>query len=466
MAKRTDKFRPGKYGSFVKDGKLFDFSPLHVLVMAPWPDPRAWVKTSGTGFRVTRKHADDFFRHALLPMDHLAPKPTILPSGQRLLFPEDDYISYGDQVARYYERCRAPYFDSIPDVVRSDLLRYSNRRWHLFSLFARCPGALDLSLGNPGLCYALANNWVFHRPAVKQPARAARALVMRKQKQILEWLGFPGTEPARRILAKIMPKALRVDSLLYLRDTLRDPEVLKYLAHLDHINAAGLRLVTDPRLRVRITPRLLADVVHDPTQNAPKPPVVGFFFDTLRMEGMLEGRHCPPRFSSLRRLMEVHDDLTRRLPAARLIDHWRGDAVPIHFPPPPFAGTKLIRPITTPEDLYREGEAMQHCVGTYARDVAEGQYYVYRVVAPVRATLSLRCRWQGTWQADQLYQSRNRPVDTETKERLFQEVLQSGEYIPPMDGTAAEEAEGVKKWGGGTQMPLVGFEPEEATVPI
>ena len=62
MAKRTDIFKPGKYGSFVKDGKLFDFSPEHILVMAPWPDPRAWVKTSGTGFRVTRKHADEFFR--------------------------------------------------------------------------------------------------------------------------------------------------------------------------------------------------------------------------------------------------------------------------------------------------------------------------------------------------------------------------------------------------------------------
>ena len=217
MAKRTDIFKPGKYGSFVKYGKLFDFSPEHILVMAPWPDPRAWVKTSGTGFRVTRKHADEFFRHALFAKDHLVPKPTILSSGQRLLFPEDDYISFYEQVGRYYELRRAPYFDAMPDEVRNDLLRYSGRRWHLLSLFARCPGALDLSRSNPGLCYALASNWVFHRPAVKQPVRAARAMVMRKQKQILEWLGFPGTEPARRILAKIMPKALGVASLLYLR---------------------------------------------------------------------------------------------------------------------------------------------------------------------------------------------------------------------------------------------------------
>lgn len=458
MAKRTDIFKPVKYGSFVKDGKLFDFSPEHILVMAPWPDPRAWVKTSGTGFRVTRKHADEFFRHALFAKDHLAPKPTILSSGQRLLFPEDDYISFYEQVGRYYELRRAPYFDAMPDEVRNDLLRYSGRRWHLLSLFARCPGALDLSRSNPGLCYALASNWVFHRPAVKQPVRAARALVMRKQKQILEWLGFPGTEPARRILAKIMPKALGVASLLYLRDTLRDPEVLKYLAHLDHINAAGLRLVTDPRLRGRITPRLLADIVHDPTQNVPKPPVVGFFFDTLRMAGMLEWRHCPTRFSSLRRLMEVHDDLTRQLPAARLVDRWRGDPLPARFPSPPFAGTKHIRPILTPGDLYREGEAMQHCVGTYARDVAEGNYYIYRVLAPVRATLSLRSHWEGKWQPDQLYQSRNRPVETEMTAQIFQEVLQSGEYIPPMDGTAAEESEGMDEEGVGTQMSLMGLE--------
>ena len=445
MGKRTGSFRAGKFGSFVKDGKLFEFSMAQVLVMAPWPDPRAWVKTSGIGFRVTRKHADDFFCHALFPKDHLPPRPTILPSGQRLLFPEDDFISFGDQVARYYERRRAPYFDAIPDEVRNDLLRYSARRWHLFSLFAHCPGALDLSRSNPGLCFALASNWVFHRPAVKQPVRAARALVMRKQKQILEWLGFPGTETARRILAKIMPKALWVSSLLYLRDTLRDPEVLKYLAHLDQINAAGLRLVTDPRLRARITPRLLADVVNDPEQNVLKPPVIDTFFDTLRMAEMLEGGHCPPRFSSLRRLLEVHNDLLRRLPARRLMELWQGDAGPIQFPPPPFAGTKQIQPIMTPDDLYREGEDMQHCVGIYARGVAEGRYYVYRVVAPVRATMGLRCRWHEKWMPDQLYQSRNRPVDAETKLRLFREVLKSGEYSPALDGDAVDEIDSMEE---------------------
>lgn len=457
MAKKTDTFKPGKYGCFVKGGKLFDFSLLHVLVMSPWPDPRAWVKTSGTGFRVTRKHADDFFRHALLPKDHLAPRPTILPSGQRLLFPEDDYISYGGQVARYYERCRAPYFDAIPDDVRSDLLRYSNRQWHLFSLFAHCPGALDLSRSNPGLCYALASNWVFHRPAVKQPIRAARALVMRKQKQILEWLGFPGTEPARRILAKIMPKALRISPLLYLRSSLRDPEVLKYLAHLDHINAAGLRLVTDPRLRARITPRLLTDVVHDETQNQQRPPVIDFFFDTLRMAEMLEWRHCPTRFSSLRRLMEVHDDLTRRLLPARLAQYGQDESLPLRFPPPPFAGTRHIRPILTPDELYLEGEAMQHCVGTCARDVADGRYYVYRVFSPLRATLALRTRWQGRWEPDQLYQFRNRAVDSETSEQLFHEVMLSGEYVYLPGRGLAEKDERMENCGAGTQMLMVGL---------
>lgn len=60
------------------------------------------------------------------------------------------------------------------------------------------------------------------------------------------------------------------------------------------------------------------------------------------------------------------------------------------FPAPPFAGSATIEPITTPQELYEEGIAMEHCVYSLAHEASEGSVYVYRVLAPERGTLSLR----------------------------------------------------------------------------
>jgi hypothetical protein len=68
--------------------------------------------------------------------------------------------AYADEVAK------SGFTALVPAEVRMELERYAERRWHLLSVMARCPGALDLSRANPALLFALANNWVFHKPAV------------------------------------------------------------------------------------------------------------------------------------------------------------------------------------------------------------------------------------------------------------------------------------------------------------
>jgi len=82
------------------------------------------------------------------------------------------------------------FLGSIPDDILSEVSRYWTRKWYVLNVLARCPGAMDLSRSNPALLYALASNWVFHKPAVTRPMRAARSLVNRKQRDIMEWLGF------------------------------------------------------------------------------------------------------------------------------------------------------------------------------------------------------------------------------------------------------------------------------------
>lgn len=310
----------------------------------------------------------------------------------------------------------------IPPDILSDLMRYSNRRWHILNLLARCSGAFDLGHSNPALLYALASNWVFHKPVVTQPIRAARSLMNVNQKQILTWLGFPGTETVRHIMRKIVPASLTVEALLYLRESLHDPDVTKCLSHLDRINAGVLRLVTDQKYRVYLSPRLLNDIGIDHNQDEPHPPFLALFKDTLMMADMVDRKNCPRRFTSLARLYGVHDELSRYVMPVVMA---KACALPTRLPVPPFAGTDSIRPILTPTELFSEGLEMKHCAAIRAMGVAEGQEYLYRVFSPVRATLGI-CRHKAGWQPGQLFKECNVTVDPDVRNALFAELFRSG----------------------------------------
>lgn len=201
---------------------------------------------------------------------------------------------------------------------------------------ARCPGADDLSRSNPALAYALASNWVFHRPAVTRPMRAARSLVGRAEPRILEWLGFPTSEPARRILAKIVPLSLSVEGLLYLRDALADPWTVRILSHLRRINQGALRLTTDPRLRPHVTFRLIEDVSRDNAHDRASGNGLQPFWGVLRAVRRLGRADDPLRFLSWEHLISMHDEM---------VAWWEGkgpDRVA-----PPFVGDDEIQPIAT-----------------------------------------------------------------------------------------------------------------------
>lgn len=59
------------------------------------------------------------------------------------------------------------------------------------------------------------------------------------------------------------------------------------------------------------------------------------------------------------------------------------------FPEPPMAGNDNIIPLTNYGELLEESQTQQHCVASYHSKVIEGNYYVYRILAPERATLGV-----------------------------------------------------------------------------
>ncbi|MCC5828110.1 MAG: hypothetical protein JJU36_01560, partial [Phycisphaeraceae bacterium] len=282
--------------------------------------------------------------------------------------------------------------------VRKAIAPFSERHWHLLSLTSRCGvAALDLVASNPSLAFALASNWVFHRPAVQRPLRAARSLLARgrKQREILAWLGFPATESTRKILARVVPASVSVKVLMFLRQQLESTDTAKALGHLQRINAGVLRIAIDSTLLPAAMPQFLAEVA-DMRDEDKRAKAAYLLRDSLTMFNLLYPRRRFSLVRSVEKLRTIHnslvDDFTR-------ISH-TGLNTP--FPPPPIAGTPLIEPITGSHDLVEEGRTQHNCVASFARDVAvRNRTYIYRTLPPLeRCTLALR-RNGGRWTVSQ-----------------------------------------------------------------
>lgn len=421
------EFKKGPYGVAWKNGKLYDFTDRHVLVLKLWPDPRSWLKRPSHDWKSNRKIADTVFSRVLFPPGHVYVPRQFAPPGELTLFDtspsmltrvEHDRIEA--LVKREHDRLAAA-FDTIPPEVRLELVRYKTRRWQLLNLFARCPGALDLSRSNPALAYALASNWIFHKPAVTRPWRAAQTLVKQKQRVIMKWLNFPPTESVRRILARIPPESVSVVNLFNLRGTLQHQEIARKLAHVRRINSGVLRIFTDIQHHSLASPRLLNAIGEDQEQDVNYPPVLQVLKDIRRMSRLMN-RDYAARFRNIHTLGQLcafHDELALLLPQDQAYNRLM---LTEEMPPPPFVGTDSIVPIRTWHELKCEGTEMSNCVFSYINRVSNGMEYIYRVLAPVRGTLSIHRTLQG-WRPAQFKKASNKKVPESIRNEVYQALF-------------------------------------------
>ena len=94
------------------------------------------------------------------------------------------------------------------------------------------------------------------------------------------------------------------------------------------------------------------------------------------------------------------------------------------FPQPPLPGTAEIVPLTTTVELVQEGIDQHNCVGGYTEWVQKGNGYIYRVMAPERATLSINNGADDCWRIDQLQLACNQPASPETYEAVMKWLYQ------------------------------------------
>lgn len=407
-----------------KNDKFYCFDQASVLVLRLWPEMRAWRRTRTKPWNPTRKWADKLLcgvplapgrleQLQVLKSDFVGPHPELLA--------RSDFF-------RSSEICLSA-FGSIPTREREIAAKFVDRRWHVLAMMARCPGATDLLQANPALGFALASHWILRKPAVKQPMRAARALLKRPQSAILEWLGFDPSERVRRILKRIAPSALEARRLSQMQAALNRPEVQSLLAHLPLISKDVLRFICFDETCGRVTASFLHELSSEAERRRLDPLIPPFrideperfhlYLDARRM-ALEMGREIPAQLRSTKHLERWHDEMAEVLNRANDAgaEQMRSVIRKLNFGPPPLPGTSDIQALETGDELIAEGQVMGHCVASYYSDILSGRYFVYRVTSPIRATLGLRFE-SGTWQVDQIKGEGNRQISTIAEEEVW-----------------------------------------------
>ena len=413
------EFKIGRPGDVYLGKKLYSFNERRVLVLSAGNDPRCWIKTKGKPFwHSSRKAMNDLMRR--LPVTSEFPESIVDKEGARyvqangqLVEPFGVYYSEKND----YELYR--YQQHIPLDILERICRVSNRRWQVYNLLVRVPGAVDLFDSNPALAYMLASNWIFRDPAPRNHLRAARSLITKKQSRILEWLGFDGSKSTRNILRKIEPESLNIRQLLYLRNGLVNPDTRKFLSYVPVINNGVLRLATDSLFLPYLSPNLLKEIGKERASSFRREGA-GYdqhrlLSDTLRMDMLLGTNRVPEKIQSLKQLNKLHDQFRKETYSIDL---------PEEFPAPPLPGTDSILPIQTTDELRKEADEQENCVASYARAIHAENVFIYRVLSPVRATLGIhKKRNTSKWFVFELTGHRNSFICNEKKDRIKRELF-------------------------------------------
>lgn len=436
-AQNASTFRVARPGVVFHEttGKLYLFRPGVIDVLAGWPRMLAWRKTrSHPGWKHFRPrlwlHAGD------IPAWIKRLDCESEPNGQLLLpFFRTDQTK---QIMRD-EIAKLRWQSLIPTEVRNAVEVFRRRHWHLLSMIARAgSAALDLALHNPALCFALASSWIFRKPPVVQHMRAARTLLQqgRKQREIMAWLGFPDTEAARKVLCKLLPSAISVNSLLCLKEALRYPACVTTFSHLPRISHLTLRIAIDPSLLEIISWRIVLELSEMPEHDQPLE-LPQMARDVHALWKRLYPRKQLPKPTTVERLTSLYEDLALQEQVLKAAQ----DSADL--PEPPFPGTADIQPIRSAQGLAHESRVQRNCSFQMLDLVARGHMYLYRVLRPERATIAIASR-NGSWVIQDLRAKCNEPVAPLTEqlvETWLAEHSESADTAPAPQTAAAHSVD-------------------------
>jgi hypothetical protein len=374
---------------------------------------------------------------------------------------------------RRFAACRF-LIEHWPEEARDGVRGFPSAHWQLLQLVNRGgAAALELLRSNAALGYLAALADAGDQVGVRRRALAAL-------------FGFPETEHAVRLLGKVPRAWVSSEFLAQLRAAMtEDRDADAVITHLARINPIALEVARDPELRASVAGDCMARLsrVAAPVAQCDLIARLRDLVDTARGQAL-----PPPRIRGLRDLDRpagagTGDPVRARraepfaLPAPRAREDGRPRVPPPppirtlpelvdrpvcagraqspssqrrksggEFPAPPLrdldAGRVRISAIRTRADLVAESDAMHHCAGrdkSYARRVAAGRLYFYRMITPERLTIAIRPSG-GWWTVEEVRGIHNqRPCETasalilkwvrESRESAGSKVL--GQATPP-----------------------------------
>lgn len=413
-------FVKGRRGAVFKPetGKLYLFDSSSVSVLQGWPVMRAWKKTGGEhpGWAGSRPPLRQLETELRMFGERQEKYRRELEDGQ-LELPLT--FAHRDEANPYVSETSRWYFETTPCEIRELLRPFWNSRWALLTMLADGgKPAADLLKSCPALAFMLANNRIFHTPAVLRPRRAIRAWFApgKPRRRLLAWLGFPSAANLPRLLAKVPPQDLTIGLMLKLRALLQEPHWEKLLRHQPVIDRALLAFF-EPDMLEMLTPRLLTELRSDLFENLTSEvllytdpeqqererrkllvfwrkddqPAWILLRDTARMFADRHPDHPMPPVRDLAALRRLHDRLAEEFAIRHNTLVFR----------PPVPGNADIIPLTNYAMLCEESRQQHNCAASYYDEIAAGRSFLYRVLAPERCTLELAPRGR-RWAVAQL----------------------------------------------------------------
>lgn len=297
----------------------------------------------------------------------------------------------------------------IPGDVLQAVQRFPGQHLRLLRFAALGSDAMQMMDSNPALAYLMAVRRRRQRRTRSILDCKNRELLRLRRTEILRALGVPDSSPAAvRLLGKVEARHCTPETVGALRRILANAAQALRTRHLRRISPGVAAIIADPALSERVT-------------NA--------FLERLSLGGPGDRQAVAARY--LRRFINVSKG---RIEAGRVFnspeklwytmlghvdllcsDDLMGLNMP--FPDPPVPDTPACQALRTPQDMIDEADEQNNCLVTHIPNAAMGRLVFYRVLAPERATLSLRRR-AGKWEIAELEGPGNEPVFPETEDYI------------------------------------------------
>lgn len=400
-----------------KDGRLMIFRETEVMLICGWEEPSAVKKTSDSWdpfvpeFRLVAP-----YRRAKKPTSKKAEETSSLPEPanqlgidlfDQLPVSRKPQVPAPPSMAEQRKRAFDSFRFSLPKEVARALEPFRGRQWPLLTLLAFDLRFLDLATTNPVLAFAV-GDWFTDHPKML----LGKVLGQMKQRELLKLLKLPDSAAMVKLFRKIPPESIDPRLWKALLFALRQPDgaTSKWLAHVPQINLGVIELILNPQTRMALTPTLLEEVASNPKEKY-RAGTAALLRDTLAMKSEIEDDRPIPAVASVHQLKEIHESVSVDF---RKLETLRNSLGPL--PRPPMPGIKdCIVPLCVKAELLAEGRIQKNCVASYAERVIAGECYIYRVLHPSRATLSVSLQSDGNWEIEELKASSNRPVDAATR---------------------------------------------------